>query len=84
MFPILFAVGKEGLGYLTMSQSVIGHCIADILSKNIWGVMEFMLEHRVHVRCGQQKALGAASCCCITHEILFAHRRRSLVMSDYC
>ena len=41
---------RAGLGYLTMSGSVIGHCIADILSKNVWGFMEFLLEHRVHVR----------------------------------
>nr|AHH02101.1 protein 114 [synthetic construct] len=50
MFPVLFAIGSEGLGYITLSGSVIGHCIADLLSKNVWGLLEWYLEFCVHSR----------------------------------
>jgi bacteriorhodopsin len=48
MFPILFAAGPEGLGVLTPYGSTIGHTVADLLSKNLWGLIGHHL--RVKVR----------------------------------
>ena len=48
MFPILFVAGPEGLGVLSPYGSTIGHTIADLLSKNLWGLLGHHL--RVKVR----------------------------------
>ena len=48
MFPILFAAGHEGLGLLSPYGSTIGHTVADLLSKNLWGLLGHHL--RVKVR----------------------------------
>lgn len=50
MFPILFVLGPEGLYHITYSGSVIGHSIADVLSKNIWAIFEWWLEFNIHAR----------------------------------
>ncbi|KAK3280803.1 hypothetical protein CYMTET_11373 [Cymbomonas tetramitiformis] len=44
MFPILFVLGPEGAGHISGEGSTIGHCIADLLSKNLWGIFEWNLD----------------------------------------
>eukprot|EP00238_Polyblepharides_amylifera_P002747 CAMPEP_0196579404 /NCGR_PEP_ID=MMETSP1081-20130531/21590_1 /TAXON_ID=36882 /ORGANISM="Pyramimonas amylifera, Strain CCMP720" /LENGTH=456 /DNA_ID=CAMNT_0041898981 /DNA_START=395 /DNA_END=1765 /DNA_ORIENTATION=- len=44
MFPILFIIGPEGAGHITGDGSTIGHAVADLFSKNIWGVLEWRLD----------------------------------------
>lgn len=41
MFPILFVAGPEGFGHISPAGSVIGHTIADLLSKNLWGIFDW-------------------------------------------
>jgi len=48
MFPILFLIGPEGAGHITHNGSTIGHAIADLLSKNLWGVFEWKLDNSLH------------------------------------
>ena len=50
MFPILFVVGPEGFGHITPAGSVIGHTIADLLSKNLWGMFDWWLEYNIKMR----------------------------------
>nr|AHH02145.1 protein 115 [synthetic construct] len=47
MFPLLFLAGPEGLAYLTWSGSTIGHTVADLLSKNIWGLIAHYLQVKI-------------------------------------
>jgi bacteriorhodopsin len=49
MFPVLFVVGPEGAGHLSDHGSTIGHSIADLLSKQSWGVCEYLMENKLHV-----------------------------------
>lgn len=48
MFPILFLIGPEGAGHITGDGSTIGHSVADLLSKNLWGVFEWRLDTKLH------------------------------------
>jgi hypothetical protein len=50
MFPILFVAGPEGFGHISPAGSIIGHSIADLLSKNLWGVFDWWLDYQVKVR----------------------------------
>mmetsp|Transcript_37645 Transcript_37645/g.93597 ORF Transcript_37645/g.93597 Transcript_37645/m.93597 type:complete len:437 (-) Transcript_37645:414-1724(-) len=50
MFPILFVAGPEGFGHITPAGSIIGHTIADLLSKNLWGIFDWWLDYQVKVR----------------------------------
>mmetsp|Transcript_12019 Transcript_12019/g.30763 ORF Transcript_12019/g.30763 Transcript_12019/m.30763 type:complete len:472 (-) Transcript_12019:54-1469(-) len=47
LFPLLFIAGPEGTGYLTWSGSTIGHTVADLLSKNIWGLIAHYLQVKI-------------------------------------
>lgn len=47
MFPILFLAGPEGFGYLTWSGSTIAHTFADLVSKNIWGLIAHYLQVKI-------------------------------------
>eukprot|EP00192_Tetraselmis_astigmatica_P004280 CAMPEP_0117688934 /NCGR_PEP_ID=MMETSP0804-20121206/24156_1 /TAXON_ID=1074897 /ORGANISM="Tetraselmis astigmatica, Strain CCMP880" /LENGTH=500 /DNA_ID=CAMNT_0005501543 /DNA_START=150 /DNA_END=1652 /DNA_ORIENTATION=- len=47
MFPLLFLAGPEGFGYLTWSGSTIGHTVADLLSKNIWGLIAHYMQVKI-------------------------------------
>lgn len=49
MFPVLFVVGPEGAGHLSDAGSTIGHSIADLLSKQSWGVCEYLMENKLHL-----------------------------------
>lgn len=48
MFPLFFGLGPEGLGHISPKMSTILHTFADLLSKNIWGLIGHWL--RVKVR----------------------------------
>eukprot|EP01025_Chloroclados_australasicus_P047781 TRINITY_DN5390_c0_g2_i2.p1 TRINITY_DN5390_c0_g2~~TRINITY_DN5390_c0_g2_i2.p1 ORF type:complete len:496 (-),score=45.90 TRINITY_DN5390_c0_g2_i2:313-1647(-) len=48
MFPILFLAGPEGFGHLTNSGSTIAHTFADLLSKNLWGIVGNFLRVKIH------------------------------------
>ena len=50
MFPILFVAGPEGFGHISPAGSIIGHSIADLLSKNLWGIFDWWLDYQVKVR----------------------------------
>ena len=50
MFPILFVAGPEGFGHVSPAGSIIGHSIADLLSKNLWGIFDWWLDYQVKVR----------------------------------
>jgi len=50
MFPILFVAGPEGLGHISSAGSIIGHSIADLLSKNLWGLFDWWLDYNVKLR----------------------------------
>ncbi len=47
MFPLLFVFGPEGLGIISRSGSAIGHTVADIISKQLWGFFGHMLRVKV-------------------------------------
>nr|AHH02112.1 protein 113 [synthetic construct] len=49
MFPILFIIGPEGAGHITPAGSTIGHVIADLLSKQMWSICEYMMENKLHI-----------------------------------
>lgn len=51
MFPLLFVFGPEGFGHLTGYASTIAHTIADVLSKQTWGLLGHHL--RIKVRAVQ-------------------------------
>ncbi|WIA10699.1 hypothetical protein OEZ85_010879 [Tetradesmus obliquus] len=47
-YPVLFVLGTEGFfRVLSPWGSVVGHCIVDLLSKNLWGFLGHHL--RIHV-----------------------------------
>jgi len=46
-FPLLFLLGPEGNGVLTHTGSIIGHCIVDLLSKNLWGFLAWYLDYKM-------------------------------------
>nr|AHH02118.1 protein 93 [synthetic construct] len=48
LFPILFAIGPEGFGVISLQASTIGHTIADVLSKNMWGLMGHFLRVQIY------------------------------------
>jgi len=48
MFPILFVLGPEGFGHLSAYGSTIGHTVADLLSKNLWGLLGHHLRYKIH------------------------------------
>lgn len=48
MFPILFCLGPEGFGHLTVAGSAIGHTVADVMSKNLWGLFGNRLRNQVN------------------------------------
>jgi len=50
MFPILFILGPEGAGHITHDGSIIGHTVADLLSKNLWGIMDWWLDYQLKMR----------------------------------
>lgn len=50
MFPILFVMGPEGFGHLTAYGSTICHTVADILSKNLWGLQGHYLRYKARRR----------------------------------
>lgn len=50
MFPILFLLGPEGFGHISHYGSIVGHGLADLLSKNLWGVLEWWLDYNICVR----------------------------------
>lgn len=54
MFPLLFLMGPEGFGHLSPYASVIAHTFADVLSKNLWG----LLGHHLRVKVGWGKGRG--------------------------
>lgn len=39
---------RTGAGHITANGSTIGHSIADLLSKNLWGVFEWKLDNSLH------------------------------------
>lgn len=47
LFPILFVLGPEGFGHLTIAGSAIGHTVADVMSKNLWGLCGNSLRNKV-------------------------------------
>lgn len=47
MFPVLFVAGPEGFHVISWSGSIIGHTVADILSKNLWGLIGHYLRYKV-------------------------------------
>mmetsp|Transcript_26896 Transcript_26896/g.58675 ORF Transcript_26896/g.58675 Transcript_26896/m.58675 type:complete len:515 (-) Transcript_26896:444-1988(-) len=49
MFPLLFILGPEGAGHISPDGSTIGHSVADLLSKNIWGIFEWQLDVKLHM-----------------------------------
>jgi len=53
MFPILFVIGPEGFGHTSPAGSSIGHTIADLLSKNLWGIFDWWLEYNIKMRAMQ-------------------------------
>ncbi|EFJ51427.1 hypothetical protein VOLCADRAFT_79664 [Volvox carteri f. nagariensis] len=48
MFPVLFLLGPEGFGHLSVYGSTIGHTIIDLLSKNCWGLLGHFLRLKIH------------------------------------
>nr|BDS00526.1 light-activated cation selective ion channel [synthetic construct] len=48
MFPVLFVVGPEGFGVLSVYGSAIGHSILDLIAKNMWGVLGNYLRVKIH------------------------------------
>ncbi|GIL89020.1 hypothetical protein Vretifemale_16924 [Volvox reticuliferus] len=48
MFPVLFLLGPEGFGHLTVYGSTIGHTVIDLLSKNCWGLLGHFLRLKIH------------------------------------
>ena len=47
MYPILFVAGPEGFGHVSPEGSIIGHAMADLLSKSLWGVCSWWLACQV-------------------------------------
>ncbi len=47
MFPLLFVFGPTGFGINSRYGDEIGHQIADIISKQLWGFLGHMLRLKV-------------------------------------
>nr|AHH02132.1 protein 71 [synthetic construct] len=47
LFPILFLFGPEGFNIISLSGSHIGHAVADLLSKNLWGWFGWYLRYKI-------------------------------------
>lgn len=47
-FPGLFLAGPEGFQLLSPGGSHIGHCVADFLSKNLWGLLGWYLRYLIY------------------------------------
>jgi len=47
-FPLFWLLGEEGFGHVNQNMSTILHSIADLFSKNLWGLYSWYL--RVQVR----------------------------------
>lgn len=47
LFPVLFVLGPEGFGHLTIAGSAISHTVADVMSKNLWGLAGNSLRNKV-------------------------------------
>jgi bacteriorhodopsin len=50
LFPILFLLGPEGFGHLPPWVSIIAHTFADMLSKNLWGLLAHALRNKVRLQ----------------------------------
>jgi bacteriorhodopsin len=50
LFPILFLMGPEGFGHLSPWGSIIAHTFADLLSKNLWGLLAHHLRNKVRLQ----------------------------------
>mmetsp|Transcript_2452 Transcript_2452/g.6189 ORF Transcript_2452/g.6189 Transcript_2452/m.6189 type:complete len:631 (-) Transcript_2452:284-2176(-) len=48
MFPGLFLAGPEGTQALSWAGTTIGHTVADLLSKNAWGMIGHFLRVEIH------------------------------------
>jgi len=48
MFPILFLLGPEGLGQMSAYMSTVLTTIADVLSKQIWGLLGHHLRVKIY------------------------------------
>ncbi len=46
-FPILFVMGPEGFGHLTLYGGIIAHTVVDFMSKNLWGLFGHHLRIKV-------------------------------------
>jgi bacteriorhodopsin len=46
-FPALFLLGPEGFGHMNQNWSTIMHSIADLFSKNLWGIYGWYLRIQV-------------------------------------
>ncbi|PNH09251.1 Sensory rhodopsin-1 [Tetrabaena socialis] len=46
-YPVLFLLGPEGFGNLSIYGSIIGHTVIDVLSKNVWGLLGHNLRNKV-------------------------------------
>jgi bacteriorhodopsin len=49
LFPVLFLFGPEGFSIISLAGSDIAHCIADLLSKNLWGWLGWYLRYAVRM-----------------------------------
>ena len=38
----------SGAGHLSPDASTIGHTVADLIAKQGWGVLEYMMENKLH------------------------------------
>ncbi|GFR44465.1 hypothetical protein Agub_g5726 [Astrephomene gubernaculifera] len=47
-YPVLFLLGPEGYGVMSMYGSTISHTAVDLLSKNVWGLLGHHLRRKVH------------------------------------
>lgn len=58
LFPVLFLMGPEGFGHFSIYGSIIAHTFADLLSKNLWGLLAHHLRNKVRAPCPCQRAAG--------------------------
>nr|AHH02100.1 BsChR2 [synthetic construct] len=48
LFPLLFLLGPEGTGAFSAYGSTIAHTVADVLSKQLWGLLGHHLRVKIH------------------------------------
>lgn len=66
LFPILFLMGPEGFGHLSPWGSIIAHTFADLLSKNLWGLLAHHLRNKVRLQlCCLLRCFSEAACCAV-------------------